>query len=264
MGRNVAAGGTADASVADVGPGHRPTGTMLRVADDERDLRRRIRRQALSISIALAPFGIVFGVACAEAGLSVIDAVGFSALVFTGSAQFAAVGVLDDGGGAATAITAGLLLNIRCLAFGMLLAPSLTGSTGVRALLAQLVIDESTAVATVQDEPRWRRYGFLAGGLAVYAVWNLTTIAGVVLASGDDGFIRDLGLDAAAPAAFLALLWPRLVGGGGGEGRRIAVAGGLVAAATIPLAPPGIPILLAGLGVLAATDAGRRREAPAT
>lgn len=214
----------------------------------------------MSISVALAPFGIVFGVACAEAGLGVGEAIGFSALVFTGSAQFAAVGVLDDGGGAATAITAGLLLNIRCLAFGLLLAPSLTGSAAVRALLAQLVIDESTAVATAQEGPRWQRYGFLAGGLGVYVVWNLTTIAGVLLASGDDDFITDLGLDAAAPAAFLALLWPRLVGEGGGTGRRIATAGGLVAVATIPLAPPGIPILLAGLGVLAAV--GRRRVAP--
>ena len=219
---------------------------------DDRTRRRRIHRQALSIALALAPFGIVFGVACVEADLGLVEAIGFSAVVFTGSAQFAAVGVLGDGGGAVAAISAGLLLNIRSLAFGVLLAPSLTGGLGTRALLSQLVIDESTAVATVQDEPRWRRYGFLAGGLAVFTVWNLTTIAGVLLASVDDDFITDLGLDVAAPAAFLALLWPRLVGDGGAQGRRIAVAGGLIAAAAVPLAPPGIPILLAGLGVLAA------------
>lgn len=228
--------------------------------EDDRLRRGRIQRQAVSISVALAPFGIVFGVACAQAGLGVGEAVGFSALVFTGSAQFAAVGVLADGGSAATAIGAGLLLNLRSLAFGVLLAPALTGSTGVRALLAQLVIDESTAVATVQEDRRWQRYGFLAGGVAVYVVWNLTTVLGVVLASGDDGFITDLGLDAAAPAAFLALLWPRLVGSDGAAGRRIALAGAVVAAATIPLAPPGIPILLAGFGVLAAH---RRPEAAA-
>jgi len=217
----------------------------------DRERRRQIQRQAASIALALTPFGVVFGVACAQAGLGVPEAVGFSALVFTGSAQFAAVGVLDDGGGVATAITAGLLLNIRCLAFGLLLAPALTGPTGVRALLSQLVIDESTAVATAEDDPRWRRYGFLAGGLGVFTVWNLTTVAGVLLASGDDDFIADLGLDAAPAAAFLALLWPRLVGDGGAQGRRIAIAGGLVAAATVPLLPAGLPILLAGLGVLA-------------
>jgi predicted branched-subunit amino acid permease len=219
---------------------------------DDRSRRRRIHRQALSIALALAPFGIVFGVACVEADLGLVEAIGFSAIVFTGSAQFAAVGVLGDGGGALAAIGAGLLLNIRSLAFGVLLAPSLTGRTTTRALLSQLVIDESTAVATVQDEHRWRRYGFIAGGLAVFTVWNLTTIAGVLLASVDDAFITDLGLDAAAPAAFLALLWPRLVGHGGADGRRIAIAGGLVAAAAVPLTPPGVPILLSGLGVLAA------------
>jgi len=226
--------------------------------EDDRARRRRIQRQALSIALALAPFGIVFGVACAEAGLGLAEAAGFSTLVFAGSSQFAAVGVLDDGGSAATAIGAGLLLNIRSLAFGMLLAPALTGSIGRRALLAQLVIDESTAVATAQDDRRWQRVGFLAGGLAVFAVWNLTTLAGVLLASGDDDFIRDLGLDAAAPAAFLALLWPRLVGRDGDTGRRVALVGGIVAAATVPLAPPGIPILLAGLGVLAARRTGGR------
>lgn len=219
---------------------------------EERDRRRQIRRQALSIALALTPFGVVFGVACAQAGLGVAEAIGFSSFVFTGSAQFAAVGVLDDGGGVAAAITAGLLLNIRCLAFGLVLAPALTGSPGVRALLSQLVIDESTAVATAQDDPRWQRYGFVAGGLAVFTVWNLTTVAGVLLASGNDAFITDLGLDAAPAAAFLALLWPRLVGDGGAQGRRIAAAGAVVAAATVPLAPPGVPILLASLGVVAA------------
>ncbi len=219
---------------------------------DDRTRRRRIHRQALSIALALAPFGIVFGVACVQAGLGLAEAVGFSAVVFTGSAQFAAVGVLGDGGGAIASISAGLLLNIRSLAFGVLLAPALTGRIGTRALLAQLVIDASTAVATVQDDPRWRRYGFLAGGLAVFTIWNLTTIAGVLLASVGDDFISDLGLDAAAPAAFLALLWPRLVGPGGAQGSRIAVTGGLIALAAVPFAPPGIPILLAGLGVLAA------------
>ncbi|MFP5578831.1 MAG: AzlC family ABC transporter permease [Acidimicrobiia bacterium] len=226
---------------------------------DDRTRRRRIHRQALSIALALSPFGIVFGVACVDAGLGLGEAIGFSAVVFTGSAQFAAVGVLGDGGGVVAAISAGLLLNIRSLAFGVLLAPSLTGGIGTRAVLSQLVIDESTAVATVQDEHRWRRYGFIAGGLAVFTVWNLTTIAGVLLASVDDGFITDLGLDVAAPAAFLALLWPRLVGAGGADGRRIATAGGLVAAAAVPFTPPGIPILVAGLGVLAARP---RRATP--
>ena len=205
----------------------------------------------MSIGLALAPFGLVFGVACVQAHLGLVEAIGFSAIVFTGSAQFAAVGVLGDGGGAAAAIGAGLLLNIRSLAFGVLLAPALDGPGWRRALLSQLVIDESTAVATAQTGRRWQRYGFVVGGLSVFTVWNLSTILGVLLAS-DDAFVRDLGLDAAAPAAFLALLWPRLVGRGGAQGRRIALAGAAIAIVAVPFTPPGVPILLAGFGVLAA------------
>lgn len=224
---------------------------------DDARLRSRIVRQALSVAFAVAPFGVVFGVACADAGLTWLDAAGFSLLTFAGSSQFAAVGVLGDGGTAAAAVGAGLLLNIRSLAFGVLLAPVLEGPPWKRAVMAQLVIDESTAVATAQAEHRWRRFGFLAGGLAVFVVWNLTTLLGVALASVGDEFITDWGLDAAAPAAFLGLLWPRLsaaVGSRelGGEGLRIALLGGAIAALVVPVTPPGIPILLAGIGVLAA------------
>lgn len=220
-------------------------------SDSHGPIQARVIRQSLSIAFALAPFGIVFGVSCAEAGLSWIDAAGFSAIAFGGSAQFAAVDVLGDGGTAAAAIIAGLLLNLRSLAFGILLAPALTGPLWKRALLSQLVIDESTAVATAQDDLRWRRYGFIVAGLAVFVMWNVTTLVGVALASIGDGFITDWGLDAAAPAAFLALLWPRMVGEEAHRGRKIAGTGALIAAACIPVAPAGIPILAATLGVFA-------------
>lgn len=215
------------------------------------DRRAQIIRQALSVGFAVAPFGVVFGVACADAGLSWLDAAGFSVLTFAGSAQFAAVDVLGDGGTAVAAIGAGLLLNLRSLAFGVVLAPALAGPWWKRAAMSQLVIDESTAVATAQGDLRWRRFGFLAGGISVFVLWNLCTLAGVALASVGDDFVRDWGLDAAAPAAFLALLWPRLVGHeGAAGGRRIAAVGALIAAAAIPFTPPGIPILAATLAVL--------------
>jgi predicted branched-subunit amino acid permease len=215
------------------------------------DRRASIIRQALSVGFAVAPFGLVFGVACADAGLSWLDAAGFSMLTFAGSAQFAAVDVLGDGGTAVAAVGAGLLLNLRSLAFGVILAPALHGPWWKRAVLSQLVIDESTAVATAQDDLRWRRYGFLAGGISVFVLWNLCTLAGVALASIGDDFVQDWGLDAAAPAAFLALLWPRLVDDDGSAGRRIALVGAVIAACAVPLTPPGVPILAATLGVFA-------------
>ena len=209
--------------------------------------RAAIHRQALSIAIAIGPFGVAFGIAAQRAGLRAIDAVGFSALVFTGSAQFAAVSTLGAGGGAIAAITAGVLLNLRSLAFGISMAPDLAGPSWQRALMCQLMIDESTAVGTAQHETRWRRYGYLCAGIAVFVVWNITTFVGTVLSSDADSLTHDLGIDATIPAAFLALLWPRLTDR---TSRAIAVVGAAVAFGLVPIAPAGIPIIAAALAVM--------------
>jgi len=215
------------------------------VSDDE-VRRRAIRRQAASIVAAVAPFGIVFGAAAATAGLDLWQAVGFSSLVFGGSSQFAAVEILGDGGSIASAAVAGLLLNVRSLAFGVIMAEALAGPWWKRATMSQLMIDESTAVGAAQDELRWRRYGYLVAGIGVFVVWNLTTIAGFVVFADAGDLITDLGLDAAGPAAFLALLWPRLALA---AQRRTACAGALIAVVLIPFTPPGVPILASMLGV---------------
>src|SRR6056297_3877285 len=206
-----------------------------RVASDERAVRRAIHRQAASITAAVAPFGVVFGAAAATAGLSLLQAVGYSVLVFGGSSQFAAVEILGDGGSAASAAVAGLLLNVRSLAFGIIMAPALAGSVWRRAAISQLMIDESTAVGSAQADARWRRYGYLVAGLGVFVVWNLTTVVGHVAFSGAGDLIDDLGLDAAGPAAFLALLWPRLASP---AQRRTAVAGAVIALVLV-LGTPG-------------------------
>lgn len=211
--------------------------------------RREIHRQALSIALAVSPFGVAFGVVCAEAGLSVWQALGFSTLVFSGSAQFAAVSVLADGGAAVAAVTAGLLLNLRSLAFGVAMAGSLRGPVWWRALAAQLMIDESTAVGTVQATDALKRYGYLVGGLGVFVLWNLTTVLGVSVLSSSEELITDLGIDATIPAAFLALLWPRLHDR---EQRLVAAAGALVAVLLVPVSPAGVPIIAAAAAVILA------------
>jgi len=215
---------------------------------DDAARRRAIHRQAASIVAAVAPFGIVFGATAATAGLSLLQAIGFSALIFGGSSQFAAVEILGDGGSIASAAIAGLLLNVRSLAFGVIMAPALFGAWWQRAAMSQLMIDESTAVGAAQQERRWRRYGYLVAGGGVFLVWNLTTIVGHVAFAGAGDLIAELGLDAAGPAAFLALLWPRL---SSAPQRRTAIAGALIALALIPFAPPGVPILVSMLGVAA-------------
>lgn len=211
---------------------------------------------AASITAAVAPFGIVFGAAASTAGLSVWEAIGYSVFVFGGSSQFAAVEILGDGGAVVAAALAGLLLNVRSLAFGVIMAPALGGPWWERAALSQLMIDESTAVGTASRDLGLRRYGFIAGGVGVFVVWNLMTVAGFVLFSGAGDLIDDLGLDVAGPAAFLALLWPRLA-----DRRQlvVAVAGAVIAVALVPYVAPGLPILASMAAVVAARAVGPLR-----
>lgn len=227
--------------------------------DGEAAIRRRINRQAASIVASVAPFGLVFGAAATTAGLSLLEAIGFSVFVFGGSSQFAAVEILGDGGSIASAAAAGLLLNVRSLAFGVVMAPALAGAWWQRAAMAQLMIDESTAVGSVQETRRWQRYGYLTAGAGVFVVWNLTTIAGHVVFSNAGDLIDDLGLDVAAPAAFLALLWPRLA-----QRRQLAAAvlGAAIALALVPVAPAGVPIV-AAMGAVVVVRLAERERRPA-
>jgi predicted branched-subunit amino acid permease len=212
-------------------------------------VRKAMFRQSLSIGVSLIPFGLAFGVSCTKAGLSWVQALGFSTLVFTGGSQFAAVGVLGDGGGAATAIGAGLLLSIRSLVYGLVMAPVLKGKFAYRALASQLMIDESIAVSTAQITPAARRMGYFAGGLSVFFFWNVTTVIGAVALKSNGDLVTKFGLDATVQAAFAALLWPRLKDP---ENRKVAFLGALIALILIPLAPAGIPIVASGFAVLAA------------
>jgi predicted branched-subunit amino acid permease len=219
--------------------------------------RAELRRQALSIAVALVPFGLAFGVLCAEVGLVWWQALGFSSLVFSGSAQFAAVGVLGEGGAGLAAVGAGLLLNLRSLAFGVAMAPALRGRLPFRLVASQLMIDEAMAVGSGPTEPALRRYGYFAGGLAVFVLWNASTLVGVLALDGAGDLVERLGIDATIPAAFLALLWPRLAHA---PQRRAALAGVVVALVAVPFVPIGVPILLAAAGVLAGRPVSGRAE----
>ena len=183
-----------------------------------------------------------FGAAASTAGLSVPQACALSLLVFTGASQFALVGVLGAGGSAVAGVATALLLGSRNAMYSVALSDLLPMGRGRRLLAAQLTIDESTAVATTAPGSL-AGVGFWTAGIAVYVLWNLATLAGALGAATVD--THALGLDAAVGAAFLGLLWPRL-----SEARGLAVGGALVAAVAVPLTPPGVPVLLAGLAVL--------------
>ena len=209
--------------------------------------RRSIRAQAISIGLAISPFGLAFGALCAESGIGVWEALGFSSLVFGGSSQFAAVSVLADDGTVISAVTAGLLLNLRSLAFGVSMAPSLKGSLLWRAGVSQLMIDESTAIGSSQSTHELRRYGYLWGGLSVFVLWNATTLVGVSVLSEAESLITDLGIDATIPAAFLGLIWNKLENA---RHRVVALIGAITALILIPITPAGIPVIAAASAII--------------
>jgi 4-azaleucine resistance transporter AzlC len=208
----------------------------------------KVRRDAWVLAAAVGVFGVSFGVLATTAGLSVAQACVMSLAVFTGASQFAAVGVLATGGSLASAFGSALLLAARNAAYGVALAPTFGAGhrLGKRLLAAQLVIDESTAMATAQPGRRARQQAFWTTGIAVFVCWNIGTALGAT--AGDAiGDPEALGLDAAFPAGFVALAVPHLRTA---AGRVAAVGGAAIALVLVPLAPAGVPIVAAAGAVL--------------
>lgn len=212
-------------------------------ADDQ--ARREVWREGLGVAIATSAYGISFGALAVASGLDVWQACVLSVLMFTGGSQFAFVGVFAAGGVAAlpAAVASAALLGVRNLAYGMRMSPIIGRGFGRRALAAHFTIDESTAVAISQSDPRLRLLGFWVTGVGIFLGWNATTLIGALL--GDVlGDPKQWGLDAAAAAAFLALLWPRL------KQRQaivVGVAAAVVAASLTPVLMPGLPVLVAAV-----------------
>ncbi|HEX4717002.1 MAG TPA: AzlC family ABC transporter permease [Thermoleophilaceae bacterium] len=208
-------------------------------------LPRRIVTTAAGIGVAVGVYGISFGVLAVAAGLSAGQAIVMSMLVFTGASQFAFVGVLAGGGGAIAALAPAVTLALRNAAYGLTLAPILPRRLRGRAVLAHLVIDESTATARAESDVANARRAFIATGVSVWICWSAGTTAGALLGGSIDP--QKFGLDAMFPAAFLALLAPQLRRPGAPIG---AVAGAVAAVALVPVAPVGVPVIAAVVGVV--------------
>ncbi|MEO8518933.1 MAG: AzlC family ABC transporter permease [Dermatophilaceae bacterium] len=210
--------------------------------------RNEVLRQALSVGVATGAYALSFGALSVAAGLGLWQTIVLSALLFTGGSQFALVGIVASGGSGAAAVATSTLLGVRNGLYGLEMSRLLGVSGWRRLAAAQLTIDESTAVGVAQPERSAQRLGFWATGLAVFAFWNLSTIAGAVLgnALGDP---KVFGLDAVAPAAFCGLLWPRLKSG---DTRAVAAVSAVIALVVAPHAPAGIPVLVAAVAAIVA------------
>jgi 4-azaleucine resistance transporter AzlC len=195
---------------------------------------------AAPLAVAFAGFGVAFGSLARTAGLGPAAAVVLSATAFAGSAQFAAVSVMGAGGSVAAAVTAAVLLNARYGPIGLSVARVIGGAWWRRLLVGQLVVDESWAIAN-RGNGSFDRKRLIGAGVVLYLAWVTATAVGAL---GTSVLVdpKALGLDAAFPALFLALLWPQLR-----ERRTAAVAalGAGIALVTLPFAPPGLPIIAA-------------------
>jgi predicted branched-subunit amino acid permease len=179
-----------------------------------------------------------------------------SALMFSGSAQFGFVGVVGAGGAPFAGVATGVLLASRNSLYGLHLSGLLRRRGLRRAAAAHLVIDESAAMSMAEGSDELARLGFWRTGLAVFCCWNVATVLGAVGAR----FLSDpgrLGLDAVAPAAFVALMAPRLRSA---PAWFTALVGGGVALAAVPVTPAGTPVLLAAAVIVGVALRGSRHR----
>lgn len=204
-------------------------------------VKRATATASLSVSFTVGLYGIAFGAAGIAADFSLLQTCLLSLLTFSGASQFAVVGVMGAGGSALSAISTASLLGIRNSLYGLRLAPLLKLKGIKRVIGAQVTIDESTGVALGQSDlgEDAMRQGFWLTGIGVYIFWNFFTVLGALgaQAMGDPAA---WGLDAAVPAAFLGLLWPRLTNK---RERALAFTAMFLALAITPFVAAGIPII---------------------
>ncbi|MFE2166397.1 AzlC family ABC transporter permease [Streptomyces sp. NPDC059447] len=205
--------------------------------------RAAVVRDALGVGVAVGLSGFAFGVTASGAGISTLQACALSLLVFTGASQFALVGALAAGGNPFTAAAGAFFLGTRNAFYGLRLSQLLALSRAARPFAAHWVIDETTAVALAQPDRRSARLGFGVTGLALYLLWNLTTLLGALGAEAI-GDTDAWGLDAAGPAVFLALLAPMLKTT---TERAVAALALVLGLGFLPVLPAGVPVLIAAL-----------------
>jgi predicted branched-subunit amino acid permease len=208
---------------------------------------RRIRNRALTIGISVTPFGLSFGAVSVEAHLSLVQVCLLSLVLFSGASQFALVSIIGAGGSYFSAVGTALLLGVRNGLYGARINSLLRPSGWRRFMTAEFTIDESTAMAVSEAPSGNAARAFWSTALSVYVLWNVSTVIGA-LAGNALGSPAMTGLDVAGPAAFVALLAPRLTTP---RMRLVALASGVIALVTVPVVPVGAPILIGGLTAVA-------------
>jgi len=209
----------------------------------------RATRNGMTLGLAVGVSGLAFGAAAVASGLTVAQTAVLSLVAYTGASQFALAAAIAGGGSLVAGTAGAVLLGTRNTLYGLRLAGLLQVRGMLRLPAALGITDESTAVALAQPGRAAARAGFRATFASLYLTWNAASVAGAI-GAGHLGSPTAFGLDVVGPAAFLALLWPRLRDGRAERG--VAVAGAAIALAATPFCPPGLPVILAAVAALGA------------
>ena len=218
------------------------------IADASRtSAQRRIRNRALAIGLSVTPFGLSFGAVSVEAHLGLVQVCLLSLVLFSGASQFALVSIIGAGGSYVSAVGTALLLGVRNGLYGARINSLLRPAGWRRLIMAEVTIDESTAMAVSEAPSGHAARAFWTTALSVYVLWNVSTVIGALVGNAL-GSPATTGLDVAGPAAFIALLAPRLTSA---RMRLAALGSGAIALVTVPIVPIGAPILIGGLTAVA-------------
>lgn len=165
------------------------------------------------VMLGVVPFGLLVGLASAEAGYGVVGALGFSVIIYAGASQLAVISILSTTGSIVVAITTALVINSRLVMYSAALAPQLRNEPfWLRALSSYCITDQAFGITM----PRIRageltpqtKLPFLGGAIVVsWIAWQTTTVLGVVF--GD--FIPEwIPISFAVPLAFIGILRPNI------------------------------------------------------
>jgi predicted branched-subunit amino acid permease len=201
---------------------------------------------AIAIASAVLVVGVAYGSAALAAGLPPWLVILTAILVLSASSELLFVGVIAVGGLPWVAVAAALLVNLRNIVYGFSASSFLPAPRIARYLLTHLVNDESVAFALAQPKLDQRLVAYRVVGVAILSAWPLGATIGVLV-----GYIvpdpGHLGLDAAFPAIFLAILLGSVKRNTVGP----AVAGATIALAATPFVAAGLPPILGLAGLLA-------------
>lgn len=216
-------------------------------------------RHGLPFLMVVGPFGVLFGVLAAEAGLAVTETLAFSVVVIAGAAQFTALQLMTDHAPVLIVIVSALAVNLRLAMYSASITPYLGGlPLWKRVMTAYFLVDQTYAAAAIEFETRpelsrTERWAYFMGAaLPICPPWYAFTVLGAVVG---ESFPPGLGLDFVLPIAFLAMLGPAMRTGA----HKLAALVACLVALAMAWMPYNLGLIVAALaGMMAGAEVERR------